>query len=147
MSNNKEKVMISIVLEMKSLYHAVGRMIDQQTKTLDISGVQFFVLKFLMENENKDIYQKDIEKLLDVRRSTATAILQNLTHKGFLKRESSSNDARLKKIIISDKTKLLVKEFDEKMKMVENNIEKTLTDKEKETFSNIVEKIKDNLKK
>ncbi len=137
--------MFSIILSMKSLYNAIHRKIERDSKDLNVSGVQFFVLKFLTEHKEEDIFQKDIEKLLNIRRSTATVILQNLTQKGYISRVPVSSDGRLKKIVLSKNADRLVKDFERKMMEAEEKVEKNLTEEEKKNFSLIVRKIKQNL--
>ena len=92
--------MFSIILSMKSLHHTMMRRFEKESKDFDATGGQLMVLKFLYDHENGDVYQKDVEKLIDVRGSTATVILQSLTKKGYIKRIPCSNDGRLKKIIL-----------------------------------------------
>ena len=53
----------------------------------------------LFQSLKKDIYQKDIEKEFQIRRSTATGILQLLEKNGFVIRETVEWDARLKKLV------------------------------------------------
>ena len=50
-----------------------------------------------------ETFQKDIEKAYEIRRSTATGILQLLEKNGYLKRQSVSEDARLKKLVLTAK--------------------------------------------
>lgn len=134
--------MISIALALKSLHHSIVRRVDQETKKLGITEVQFMVLKYLFEKEGEDVFQKDIEKLLDIRGATATGILQNLTSKGFIDRVSVPTDARLKKIVLCDKSKDMVKDFEKSMEKIQSRVEKNLTQEEKETFMYIAKKIK-----
>ena len=43
------------------------------------------------------MFQRDVEQVFSLSRSTATGILQQLEEKGLLRRESVPSDARLKK--------------------------------------------------
>lgn len=130
---------------LKSLHHCIGRKIEQVSKKYGVTGVQFFVLTYLIQNENKDVYQKDIEKFLDVRGSTATGILQNLTQKGFIERMSSDSDARLKKIVLCEKAKSMINDFEIEMKELQEYVEKDIEESEKEIFIEVVEKLKHNI--
>ena len=88
------------------------RRFEKESKDFDATGGQLMVLKFLYDHENEDVYQKDIEKFIDVRGSTATVILQTLTKKGYIKRVACSSDGRLKKIVLCEKAKKVIVEFD-----------------------------------
>ena len=48
-------------------------------------------------------FQKDIEQRFAVGRSTVTNLIQLMEKKGFVKRESVKQDARLKKVILTEK--------------------------------------------
>lgn len=137
--------MISITLVLKSLHHCINRKMEKISKKYGVSGVQFVVLVYLLKNENIDVFQKDIERLIDVRRSTATVILQNLTQKGFITRENSEKDGRLKKIALTEKAKGMVKEFEQEMIKLQDIVESDISLEEKENFVKVSEKIKDNL--
>lgn len=135
----------SIMLELKTFNNFIKRCVEKDTQRHGITDVQFFVLGYILENQTKEIYQKDIEKHLDIRRSTATGILQNLTKGGFIKRISVPNDARLKKIILTRKTKNIIDEFQENINMLEAAIEKEISDDEKNTFISILHKMRKNI--
>lgn len=98
-----------------STYH-VGRMINSLSHQLKrqmcileedsgLTNMQSLVLHFIaFQTLERDIYQKDVEKAFQIRRSTATGILQWLEKEGYIYRETVERDARLKKIIPTEKT-------------------------------------------
>lgn len=68
-------------------------------KRLGITEVQGKILDFiLVEGRDQPLYQKDIEKEFDLRPSTATELLKNLENRKMIKRVSSEEDGRYKKI-------------------------------------------------
>lgn len=73
-----------------------------------LTTMQKHVLKFLLlETLHKVVYQKDIEEEFQIRKSTATGMLQLLEKNGFIVRESEKKDARLKRIIPTRKAEAL----------------------------------------
>lgn len=73
-----------------------------------LTTMQKHVLKFLLlESLHKVVYQKDIEEEFQIRKSTATGMLQLLEKNGFIVRESEKKDARLKRIIPTKKAEAL----------------------------------------
>ena len=48
---------------------------------------------------HREIYQRDVEREFQIRRSTATGALQLLEKNGFIRREAIETDARLKRIV------------------------------------------------
>ncbi len=137
--------MFSIVLSLKSLNHAIMRRFEKELKNFDITGGQFMILKYLFDHQKEDVYQKDIEKFISVRGSTATVVLQTLEKKGYLERIVNLNDGRLKKIILCDKAKKMVEDIQNRMIKLEKKIENGLSEEEKKCFSSVVEKIKNNI--
>ena len=72
----------------------------------ELTAMQKHVLKFiLLETLHRDLYQKDIEEEFQIRKSTATGILQLMEKKGFIYRECAKQDGRLKRIVPTDKAK------------------------------------------
>ena len=73
-----------------------------------LTVMQKHVLKFiLLETLHKEVYQKDIEEEFQIRKSSATGMLQLLEKNGFIVRESEKKDARLKRILPTEKAKAL----------------------------------------
>ena len=66
-------------------------------------GVNGWAISYFYENRDKDIFQKDFESKFSIRRSTASNILKTMEQNGFIERVSVPYDARLKKIILTQK--------------------------------------------
>jgi DNA-binding MarR family transcriptional regulator len=80
------------------------RRISKESAQYGVTGVQARILGFIYHNsDKKDIFQKDIEEELDIRRSSVTSVLQLMEKNGHIRRVSVSEDARLKKIILTEK--------------------------------------------
>ena len=70
----------------------------------DLTTMQKHVLKFiLLETMHRDLYQKDVEEEFQVRKPTATGILKLMEKNGYIYRESARQDARLKRIVPTEK--------------------------------------------
>ncbi len=108
-------------------------------------GTQSFIVKFLYENQDKEIYQKDIEKEFKIRRSTVTSSLKKMEDAGLITRISVEKDSRLKRIIITEKAKEIHNRIVERINEIDKSIGETLTESEKETFLTIIKKMQENL--
>jgi DNA-binding MarR family transcriptional regulator len=137
--------MLSVLIILKSLHHCIGRRLEKIAKKYGVTGVQVMVLNFLMENQGKDIFQKDVERFLGIRSSTTTEILQNMTQKGLIKRTSLPNDARRKKLELCEPSTQMMQEFKDELDALREIIEMDITEEEKQTFRDVVEKVKNNL--
>ncbi len=93
----------------------VGRLINMVSHQLkrqmcaheaedSLTNMQRHVLHYILfQSMRRDIYQRDVEKEFQIRRSTVTGTLQLLEKKGFIRRESVEWDARLKRVVPTDK--------------------------------------------
>ena len=123
--------------------HDVGRMINTLSHQLKRqmcmlesedslkTNMQRLVLHYILfQSLQRDIYQKDIEKEFQIRRSTATGILQILEKNGFITREPVKQDARLKKLVPTEKAKSVREHILGNIHYIENLLRKGI-DEEK----------------
>lgn len=94
------------------LVHVLSRKMKQDNlmdyPVEELTPMQKQVLKFiLLSTLHHPIYQKDVEEEFQIRRSTATGILQLMEKNGFIIRQSNPLDKRLKEIIPTEKSELL----------------------------------------
>src|SRR5215510_7586463 len=99
----------SILVEMKRLNSTFHR--NNCFDEIDLTPVQFMLLLYLFDNEDKDMFQRDIEATFKIRRSTVTNLIQSVEKKGYVKRESVESDARLKRLCLTDKAKEIGKKI------------------------------------
>lgn len=113
---------------------------------LGMSGAQGNILNYiLVDGRKRSVYQKDIEKEFGLRPSTATEALKNLEAKGLICRISEKADGRLKRIEFTPSAEeirhLIAGEIEES----ESILLKGITEKEKQTFIEIGERMLKNL--
>ena len=99
-----------------------------------------------MEN-GLETYQKDIEAEFRISRSTATGLLQNMERLGYLHREVSEEDSRLKRIVLTEKSIELNKKVILTFDMVENKLLEGFSSEEKEQLLSYLLRIEKNLEK
>lgn len=78
---------------------------EQQSEKL--TQVQVHVLMYIHRHDGQ-VFQKDIEQHLKVRRSTASQILNVLERESYVERMRLESDARMKEIVVTDKTLALI---------------------------------------
>ena len=128
------------------LSHKIKRRIGKVALEYGISSMQAKILGFIYNNSpNMDIFQKTIEEEFDIRRSSVTSVLTLMEKNELIKRVSVSEDARLKKIILTDKgievKKIVYKEIIE----IEKTISNILSDEELDIFINNLDTLIKNL--
>lgn len=93
--------------ELKAANNMIRRKMEvifAQQDGYELNGMQGPLLGYLYHKSRQgDVYQKDVEKEFRIRRSTATVMLQSLEQKGYLVRVASTEDARLKRILLTEK--------------------------------------------
>lgn len=104
------------------------------------------IIGFIYNNRDRDIFQRDIEKEFDIRRSTATNTLKLMEKNGLIKREHVSYDERLKKITLTAESELIFREIAGDMKKFNKVLEKGITEDEREIFLRVLEKIGNNIR-
>ncbi len=111
-----------------------------------VTGTHGWVIRYLYDNRDKDIFQRDIEKTFGIRRSSVTAMLKIMEKNGLITRSAVKSDARLKKIAPTEKALDLHHRISAEIDATEALIAKGLSDEEIAAFFETVEKIKNNLK-
>ena len=110
-----------------------------------LTGMQFAIVSFIAkESTERDVFQKDLEQKFDIRKSTVTGILNTMERDGLLLRETVPYDARLRKMILTDKALQAKKNTEQVIDSVESQLSKGLTEEEITTFLTILEKISKN---
>ena len=110
-----------------------------------LTGMQFAIVSYIAkESTERDVFQKDLEQKFDIRKSTVTGILNTMERDGLLLRETVPYDARLRKMILTDKALQAKQNTEQVIDSVESQLSKGLTEEEITTFLSILEKISKN---
>ncbi|MHC1682746.1 MAG: MarR family winged helix-turn-helix transcriptional regulator [Clostridiaceae bacterium] len=124
------------------LANKIDRKISNDVTEYGITSVQARILGFLYRNLNKrDIFQKDIEKELDTRRSSVTSVLNLMEKNQFIRRESVSEDARLKKIVLTDKGLEMNKKVHDSIHSFENSLRDEFTEDEFNLLIKLIDRL------
>lgn len=135
-------------LELRSLNNLIRRYFEFASHRKEIetvTGNNGWIIRYLAENKDKDVYQKDLEEQFTVTRSTTSKVLRLMEQKGLIRRQAVNRDARLKKIVLTEKAwkiKELMREDAEKM---EQSLIKGFTEEELQTFYSYLQRMKANL--
>lgn len=125
-----------------NLCNKLKRKIGNEASKYGVTSVQARILGFLYHKSNKkDIFQKDIEEELDIRRSSVTSVLQLMEKNGYIKRVSVFEDARLKKIILTDKGLEIEKNVHNHILGIERMLRDELSDAELNMLVNLIDRL------
>ena len=97
-----------VLYEIKSLEKMLVRELINNSDIKDKENLlptptQCQIIEYILNNKNKDIYQKDLEKVLNLRRATVSGVLHTMEKNGLIKRVTDESDTRTKKIILNKK--------------------------------------------
>lgn len=134
-------------LEFRTLNNLIKRYFEQHKpeEFKNSTGVHGWAIRYFYENRENDIFQRDFEARFSIRRSTATNILKLMEKNGLIVRESVSYDARLKKILLTEKAIAIHKKATQNIEFFEDTLKNGLTQEEIESFYKVLDKIKANL--
>ena len=137
--------------------HDVGRLINTLSHQLkrqmcahesedSLTNMQRHVLHYILfQSLQHDIYQKDLEKEFQIRRSTASGTLQLLEKNGFIRREAVERDARLKKIVPTDKARGVREHILGNIRYMESTLRRGIPEEKLKVCMEVLEQMSANL--
>lgn len=138
----------AVGLEIKAMSNLFKRQLERKGHLPEDAptGVQGMVIRFLVNNQDKkDIFQRDIESFFSMRRPTATGILQLMEKNGMILREPVPYDARLKRLVLTEKALRFHAEITRRFQEVEALALQGITPEEIDLFFRLADKVKQNL--
>jgi len=145
-SNQKQNV----GFEVRVLHNLIRRHIDSsgvRAEMESITGTNGWVIVYLAQHMDEDVYQRDLEQTFSVRRSTMSNILALMEKKDLIRRESVSHDARLKKLILTEKALNICERAKNDRESTEAIICEGIPKDDLATFMSVIDKMKKNLEK
>ncbi|GEM_PF-138533 len=87
------------------LSHLIKRNREEEISksTEGLTFLHFRIVKFIRHNDDLPIFQKDLEKEFNVRRSTMSGTLDLMESNALIERKAVSGDKRLKQICLTEK--------------------------------------------
>lgn len=135
--------------ELHSLDNLVRRYMENygvKRRLDEITGTNGWIIGYLADHEGEDIYQKDLEKEFTVTRSTASKVINLMEQKGLVKRQSVPHDARLKKLILTDKAMEVAAMMHEDHRKMEECLTNGFSEAEIMQMLSFVKRMKDNIR-
>ncbi|MBQ1193081.1 MAG: MarR family transcriptional regulator [Lachnospiraceae bacterium] len=113
----------------------------------EVTFMHGWIMGYLHFNRDREIYQKTIESDFKIRRSTVTAILQLMEKKGYIKRDPVADDARLKRILLTEKGMETAEKTKEIIDRMENDLLEGIEPDQLDIFYEVSDKLLKNMKK
>lgn len=131
---------------LRTLSNLIKRHINNTSSDAEITGAQGRVLHFIMaQSQHTDVFQKDIEEEFNLRRSSATVLLQLIEKNGLITRESVPYDARLKKITVTKKGEKIKEKVIKDIEDLEKKLTQNISQEDLEIFFKVTKQMIKNL--
>lgn len=131
----------------KALRKKSERFVNVSCEHNRLTMVQRWILGYLANNDDHDIFQHELEKQLNIGKSTLTEVLHLLEKNELVRREVSKEDGRCKKIVLTDKARQIDRQITEDIKAVEAQMREGISDEEYEWYLKLTKKMIENISK
>ncbi|MEE1282068.1 MAG: MarR family winged helix-turn-helix transcriptional regulator [Acutalibacteraceae bacterium] len=134
---------------LRSINNLLMRATVQQGKKLNVDNCTImhgWILGYLCDHKNENVYQRDIEREFCITRSAVTSVVKNMEKYGYIERIGVEHDARLKQIVITELGENMHQKLLESVKSLDKEITKDISEEEYTVFLNVCHKVRNNLK-
>ena len=128
------------------LFHKLRKRVNAEVQTLGLTGIQSHALHYiLVKSEEGPVYQRDVEGVFGVSRSTVTGMLQQMERDGLIRRDSVEGDGRLKCLIPTQKAIEMDERVRECLRRVDERLTQGLTPSQLAAFREVAAQMAANL--
>lgn len=140
----------AIGYELRVLNNLIKRYFDyssNRSKIESATGNNGCIIGFIGEcqDDSKDVYQRDIEQHFGITRSTVSSVIALMEQKGLIQRVSVKKDARLKKIILTQKAENLKEVMCSDAAKMNQRLTKGFSDEELNMLNSFIQRMKQNI--
>ncbi len=135
-------------MEIRALDNLIKRFIDNsinKERLVQVTGSNGWIIGYLWDNRDRDIYQRDLEAEFRITRSTASKVVNLMVEKGLIIRESVKEDARLKRLTLTEKAAGMAREMEDGHERIERQIVRGFSKEELEQFYSYLDRLKKNV--
>ena len=137
--------------EVRTLNQNIGRLVNSYQSKVDekagINRMQGWIIGYLYRHSEEAVFQKDLEAEFQMARSTASGILQAMEKKGLITRESIPRDARLKRLVLTEKGMEFQMEIMENFDRIQKVLKSDIPQEKLECFLDVLDMIRENAQK
>lgn len=114
-------------------------------KIKEMTGSGGWIIAYIAENSNRDVFQRDLEREFDITRSTASKNVEHLVQNGFIERHGVDYDARLKKLVLTEKGIEVIKIMKNDRAGLEDQMLRGFSDDEKKQLRAFLKRLAQNI--
>ena len=105
-----------------------------------------WIIEYLYRHRDEPVFQRDIEREFSITRSTVTNILQLMERKGYIRRQSVPQDARLKQLVLTEEGVLFHEKTMLSFHQTDDYVAGLLTEEENAELLRLLNKLREALK-
>ncbi len=117
----------------------------RESDSVGMTQLQHLIIRFLDENQGREVYQRDIESAFHTSRATISNTLQVMERNGLIVRRQVAQDARLKCLELTERSRELSRRAKEKVEQTEQLLRKGMTTEEVAVFRDLLQRVRTNL--
>ena len=137
-----------IPAQMRRVNNLIFRKINQfhrENEVEDVTPMHEWILSYLFWHRDEPVFQRDIEREFSITRSTVTNILQLMERKGYIERQSVPQDARLKRLVLTEKGACIRETTMQALHQTDEFVESLLTPEENAELLRLLNKLRKGL--
>lgn len=120
---------------------------EEQANVMQLpTPTQMQIIEYILNHTSEDIYQRDLEDILNLRRATVSGVLHTMEKNNLIRRVTDNEDTRSKKILLNNKAKEIFLQNQKKMDKTEQTITHNIPKEDLEVFSRVIQMMKNNMK-
>ena len=120
--------------------------IEEIKKNKVITPTQMYIISYILKSPEGEVEQKDLEKVLNLRRATVSGVLHTMEKNDLIVRITNELDTRKKKIRLNSKAEEIFCENRKNFEKLEKIVRRDIEEQDLEVFFRVVEKMKQNIK-
>lgn len=132
----------NVIKKIKELDILIGRNIIKEK----MPPTQMAIIGYLVNHKSEVVYQSDLEKVFQFRRSTLSGILDTMEKRELIKRVSSNSDGRKKQIVLTEKTIERYSLMRKRIDLLSSKMIQGIDSGDLNIFYSVIDKIKNNIK-
>ena len=134
---------------MRYFNRCMKRLIDQKNRareeTYGMSMTDGWILRYLHEHEGEEVFQKNIETDLHIKKSALTQQLNEMEAHGLIRRSISKHDSRYKCISRTDKALEIHQQIMDEIEEHEKLMRKVIDEEDLAVFSRVLDHMIQNI--
>ena len=137
-----------IPAQMRRVNNLIFRKINQfhrENGVENVTPMHDWIMSYLFWHKDEPVYQRDIEREFSITRSTVTNILQLMERKGYIERQSVPQDARLKRLVLTEKGACIREKTMQALHQTDEFVESLLTPEENAELLRLLNKLRKGL--